>query len=464
MPRLLVITQTHNVFGGIESWMADLFPAMHSAGWDVQYALAFGLKYNIPDNFVRRHKYICNPYVLDGRVGTPDRRQRAIIEALGRIKPDIVMPNLIGDAMPAVREYKCRGGQVRMLVPVHSHYPGFLSDIINNSDIVDAIGVVGGLLHEWAKDTFPQIPVHRIKNGANRAHNPRHSCSSEILRVGFVGRIQTVQKRALDLIPILGALSKYRRGRISLTVVGDGPAYQKLVEGLGELTDFHQIQFLGVVDREYLYTEVYPNLDCILLTSEEEAGGPFVLMEAMQHGVVPVSSRFIGHAAEGLLLPEQNCLTFPVGDAAAAASCLERLDRDRILLAQLSSHAICSLAPYNKPDMVNGWIEMCRRALDLEIRLPCKRSKIRSRNVYGRLDQLPFPAGVVDAIRRVRGKFFNHDSAYGEWPGFLNIDGELDYRIGRRLKEIESSRSAALYNLNCVQDAPYTAATADQLR
>jgi hypothetical protein len=114
--------------------------------------------------------------------------------------------------------------------------------------------------------------------------------------------------------------------------------------------------------------------------------------------------------------------------------------------------------------MINGWIEICRRALDLEIRLPCKRSKIRSRKVYGRLDQLPFPAGVVDAIRRVRGKFFNHDSGYGEWPGFLNTDAELDYRIVGRLKEIESSRSAALYNLNCVQDAPCTATAADQLR
>jgi glycosyltransferase involved in cell wall biosynthesis len=434
--------------------MADLFPAMTSAGWDVQYALASGAKYNIPDNFMRRHKYICNPHILDGRVGTPDRRQRAIIGALGRINPDIVMPITIGDAMPAVREFKCRGGKVRMVVPVHSHHLGLLSDIINNSDIVDAIGVVGGLLYEWARDMLPvpRISVHRIKNGANRSSNARHPCFSEVLRVGFVGRMEAeVQKRVLDLIPILGALSTYRRERISLTVVGGGPACQRLVQGLGELAGFHKIRLLGVVDRDYLYNRIYPDLDCILLTSEEEAGGPLVLIEAMQHGVVPVSSRFIGHATEGLLLPERNCLTFPIGDAAAAASCLERLGRDRILLAQLSSNAICSSTDYNKSNMVNGWIETCRSVLDLEMRVPCKRYEIGSGKVYGRLDQLYLPGAVVDTIRRARGKWFSYGSGYGEWPGSLNTDGELDSRMGRRLKEIEASRSSSLYSLTCVQ-------------
>src|SRR6516165_8338012 len=90
-PRLLVITQTHNVWGGIESWMADLFPVMATAGWDVQYALALGARYNIPEKFRTRHSYIQRHFILDGRVGTPDGRQRAIVKTLKRVKPDLVI-------------------------------------------------------------------------------------------------------------------------------------------------------------------------------------------------------------------------------------------------------------------------------------------------------------------------------------------------------------------------------------
>jgi len=138
---------------------------------------------------------------------------------------------------------------------------------------------------------------------------------------------------------------------------------------------------------------------------------------------------------------------------------LESLGCDRTLLAQLSSQAMCSSARYNKNDMINDWMKMCRSALDLEMRLPCRRGKTRSRQVYGRLDKLHFPAAVVDTIRRARGKLFTHGSGYEEWPGSLNADGELDGRMGRRLKEIEASRSAALYKFNGVQTASYDGET-----
>ena len=115
---------------------------------------------------------------------------------------------------------------------------------------------------------------------------------------------------------------------------------------------------LGFLERERLYQEIYPELDCILLTSKRE-GSPLVLIEAMQHGVVPVSSRFHGHASEGLLSPGRNSLTFPVEQwrGGTTAAFEAGFARDRAMLARLGQEAKRTAASYTRDSMMNGWIE-----------------------------------------------------------------------------------------------------------
>jgi len=443
-PRLLVLTQTHNVWGGIESWMSDVLPAMAGAGWDVQYALAWGAKYNVPDAFRRRHDYIRHLHILDGRVGTPDRRQRAVINILKRVDPDVVMPLAIGDALPAVRQFRQKGGGGRLAVPLHSLHYGTLADILNNTDIIDAIGVVGGLLYRWAEEALSGIgtKIYWIRNGVRQPLKSMVTRSSGMLRVGFVGRLESEVKRVLDLISILDSL-RAAHEPISLAVIGEGPCSRVLNQALTRFADFHEIRVLGLTDRDRLYREIYPELDCILLTSAQE-GSPLVLIEAMQHGVVPVSSRFLGHAAEGLLLPGLNSLTFPVGDGATAAACLKRLANDRVLLTQLAQKAKSSAMVYTMDSMKTAWTQMCSSMLWIKPRAPLGNSP-GSQRIYGRLDRLRLPTAVTDSIRRVVGKRFDHGSGFDEWPGSLNTDGGLERRIGKRLNEIEELSAAALY-------------------
>ena len=425
--------------------MADLFPAMAIAGWDVHYALAWGAQYNEPESFKRQHDYIKHYHILDGRVGTPDRRQRAIVSTLRRVEPDVVMPIAIGDAIPAIRQHKGRGGSARLVIPVHSLHLGALADILINKDIVDAIGVVSGLVYGWAQQVLSKLPidVHRVRNGVLRPSRSKVPNLSGLLRVGFVGRLESGIKRVLDLVCILDSLHD-AHARISLTVVGDGPSGQLLFQGLARFEDFHEIRALGFVDRDRLYQEIYPELDCILLTSEQE-GCPLALIEAMQHGVVPIVSRFFGHATEGLLSPGVNSLTFPVGDGAAAAASLKRLANNRVLLAQLAEQGTRSAAMYTRDNMINGWRELCSRVLENKPRIPVRCPLEANRN-YGRLDRLGMPAVVTDAIRRVIGKRFDHGSGFDEWPGSLNRDGSLEDQINKKLNEIEELRSAVLYN------------------
>ena len=443
-PRLLVLTQTHNIWGGIESRMADLFPAMTAAGWDVQYALASGRRYNIPGVFKKRHHYIRDHHILDGQVGTPDRRQRSIVGILNRLDPDVVMPIAIGDAIPAIRRFKDRGGNARLVIPVHSSHAGTLADIVSNTDIIDAVGVVSGLVYQWAKEVLsPPLEVHWIKNGVLRAYRPRVQNASNVLRVGFVGRLEPDLKRVFDLVTVLDAL-RAANERISLTVAGEGPSDEALLQEFTQFARFHELRALGFLPRERLYQEIYPELDCILLTSKRE-GSPLVLIEAMQHGVVPVSSRFHGHASEGLLSPGRNSLTFPVGDGAAAAAALIRLAHDKALLVRLGEEAKRTAASYTRDGMMNGWIEACSRALEKGTRMPAVHPPNSDRN-YGRLDRLGMPGVLADTIRRLIGTKFNHGSGFDEWPGSLNTDTKLEAQICKKLSDIEKLNTDTLYH------------------
>ena len=90
MPRLLVLTQTHNLWGGIESWMGELFPALEDRGWEIEFGLAQGRKYNDPVAFVAAHRYIHRWHALDGRVGTPSARRLAVRRVLAHVRADVM--------------------------------------------------------------------------------------------------------------------------------------------------------------------------------------------------------------------------------------------------------------------------------------------------------------------------------------------------------------------------------------
>jgi glycosyltransferase involved in cell wall biosynthesis len=142
---------------------------------------------------------------------------------------------------------------------------------------------------------MPEDRLRYIPNGAREAVCPRVPREpGSPLRLGFVGRLADVDKRAGDLLPFVQALASSGEA-FHLTIAGDGPERAKLAQALAS----YPATFLGARTSEQLFREVYPKLDVLLLFSESEAFG-IALVEAMRHGVVPVSSRFVGCAAEAI--------------------------------------------------------------------------------------------------------------------------------------------------------------------
>src|SRR5205085_37900 len=161
--------------------------------------------------------------------------------------------------------------------------------------------------------------VVEIAGGVAPPH--RRRVAAPTLRLGYVGRIATLQKRALDLAD---ALDELRRRGVPFTcvVAGTGPEEAELRSRLPDVT------FLGWQTTEQLYDHVYPELDVLLHFAAWE-GVPIAPREAMAHGVVPVMARFRGIAAEDHFHDGVDSLTFDIGDVRAAADHVEHLHRDR---------------------------------------------------------------------------------------------------------------------------------------
>lgn len=147
-------------------------------------------------------------------------------------------------------------------------------------------------------------------------------------RLLCVGRVEPrkgfdVAVRALARLPearlrIVGPIEPHYR-----------PTLQQLIDDAGVAA---RVEF-GQVDRKDL-AAVYAGADAVLFTSAWEEPFGLVPLEAMACAT-PVVASPTGGSAE-FLVGEQNCLTFPVGDAEALAEAVVRLASDAALRRRLT--------------------------------------------------------------------------------------------------------------------------------
>jgi glycosyltransferase involved in cell wall biosynthesis len=432
MRRLMFVTQTHTVWGGMESWVDRFAQWMLDRGWDVVAGLARGARYSDPDVYAAAHPHL-RGVVMDATVGTESARVGAISRAIRRTRPDVVIPIGIGSIFPAM----ARGKTARLVTPIFSYYPDWIANVIESFDFVDMSVPNARLLDAYLRGALGDDRVRLVRQGVPAATRPRLPRDPARLRVAYAGRIEQSSKRVLDLAGLADELQ--RRGLpVDLHIYGDGPDLSALRERIGNRALFH-----GFVDVDALYRDVYPGLDAVVLFSPAETG-PNVNYEAMQNGVVPVSSRFLGHAAEGVLRHGQNALLFGVGDVAAAAEHLAALSADRLLLERLGAAAVASVADFTDRDMYAGWEQVIEEVVQRPVR-PAPTSR-PLRNSDGRLARAGLPPRIADALRKLCGRRAAHASGWEEWPGTRPVTAEASSRIMRELERIEAEAARTLPN------------------
>lgn len=412
------------MYGGVERIIESLAAGLPQRGIDVVVGLAKGQRFHDPDRYRAEYPTL-DTIDIDDSTGRPAGRVAAVQRAITRVDPDLVLIARLFDAYHAAAVLKQRRHRLRLAVTIQAYEPDYLVDAAHYAGHID-LCVTSGRLIADAVERFASVAVQRVVSIPGGVAPPRHPHTpSPTLRLGYAGRIETQQKRALDLADLLDELQ--RRGvAFTCTIAGSGSAEAQLRERVAPFGD--RVTMRGWLSTEGLYESVYPNLDVILHFAEWE-GITIAPREAMAHGAVPVVSRFIGLKTEGQFVDDVNSLTFPVGDVAAAADAVTRLDRDRALLARLSNAAAVSQTGIRSHEgAVDAWAAAFTRTLERPARTDSALPPLRRQR--GRLSKLPVP--VAEFARRLLRRRLTHNDPGSEWPHW---SGEHDAAMEAAIAE-----------------------------
>jgi glycosyltransferase involved in cell wall biosynthesis len=343
---------------------------------------------------------------VDGTSGTTYGRRRALRRVMIETDPDVVLFARMFEAYPVASQLKLEGHRLRLAVTLQAYEEDYFVDLARYQDFVDVCIAAGELMvNEVRRRT--SVPTVSIPGGVMAPHRLREP-HDRPLRLGYVGRVQQIQKRVRDL-PLLIAELERRGIPFTLDVAGDGTEMPEIRPQLPNA------RFHGWLSTAELYDRIYPELDLLVHFAEFE-GVTIAPREAMAHGVVPVISRHIGGAED--FLDEKNSLTFPVGDIGAAADAVERLHRDRVLLERLSAAARDSQRGVRTElGAIDGWAAAFREAMAQAPRLgrtlpPVPRDK-------GLLTRIGVPDALAEVVRRVRKRM--HGDPGSEWPHWSGL-------------------------------------------
>lgn len=421
----MICSRSHAPHGGADRIVADLCRNLPARGWQVTLGLTRGERYNDAGHYLDVLGRDLPAVEIDGRQGTRSARIRALRAVIRSCRPDVVLSMRVFDAYEATcLEKNATDGGPRLAVGVRSFEAPYLADLARYRDSVDLCVTSGELIAAAAVRQAGLAP-ERVASIGGGVHPPKHRVrarqAAQPLRLLYAGRLDSEQKRILDLPGFLDQLEK--RGILfELHVAGVGPAEEELRNEVGRRIDGGSVVLHGWVSQEELYERLYPQSDCFVHFAAWE-GMTIAPREAMAHGVVPVISRFPGLQLERQFVDGETALTFPVGDVAVAADCVERLAREPGLLMRISASAAESQGGSRS---FEGSMDAWANALDRCMQMPLLHGTfpVVPHRASGRLARLGVSGRFQDRIRDLLGRKVEHGSPGSEWPTSSGLTGQ----------------------------------------
>ena len=184
------------------------------------------------------------------------------------------------------------------------------------------------------------------------------------LAILWIGRIDQVQKRIFDIIPIMKrVVEKIPTARLKIVGQADRPdIYAALKEKIRKTSLENHVEFCGYhVDVSRFYEEAA----VMFMTSQSMEGFPMVLAESKTYGV-PVVMFDMPYLE--LLRNPTGCITVPVGDVSAIADQLIAILSDKGLWKRLSKEACESIQDFLHYDYEKEWDETFKTISDHDVK------------------------------------------------------------------------------------------------
>ena len=435
MHHIVIITPTAYLIGGVQTWLDYLVPSLEKNGLIVTVLLPNG-NYSTAYKYIQGHPFN-NFRILDNPTGSREGRVLSIYSALENLQPNLVLNVNIADTYIAIERlrYKYKQKSPLVAMTLHSFQEDFHEDIHNYSHIIDGVITTNKLNICLISnmDLLIKPSLFYAPCGVIVPTNSWHHKHENIISILFVGRIDNREKRIFDIPLILKELDKLGV-KYKLSIVGNGLDENELKNHITSLNLVGEITFFGSLDVSTIQEKIYPNQDVLLITSPAETG-PIVAWEAMSHGVVLVTSQYIGSVVEGSLRDHENCLMFPVGDIKAAAKAIYILKDPEIKynLSCAGYELVCQR--YSRAHSVKMWEE----AINQILKLPPKQSSkpLQKLPPSGKLDRI-LGTRFAETVRNFLGIRFEHQSAGGEWPHSYGKNANEEEFI-KRLQNLENT-------------------------
>lgn len=439
MPSVMFVSPSAYTLSGLATWLDYLLPGLDGLGWETRLCLVSGPRHHRPQAYLDVHPY-ARVDIAHCRTGTPEGRSRALLDALERRRPDIVVSVNVPDVYPAVNRMRGADGKApHVAMSVHGIEAFLYADAAAYRDAIDAV-ICTNRLACALTHALAGVARERILYSAyavDQAPDDRVGSTEDGLRIVYSGRLESSQKRVSDLVGIARALES-RGVPYRLDIAGDGPERDALRSALDPELRMGKVRFHGQVSIDRLKREIYPSAHAMVITSSWETG-PIVAWEAMAQGLPVVSSRYVGCGLEGALVDGDNALLFDIGDTAAAAAALEALWRNPELRRHLSVSARTLVEHrYSIPVSVRSWSDSLHRVLAQPPRTVASLPKPAS---GGRLDRW-LGTGRAEWLREWSGRRMPEAAdAGGEWPHALS-SARSDATFWELARAVDSSNPA----------------------
>lgn len=412
-PTIFFVCPSAYPLGGVAVWLGYLMPGLQSEGFNIVCGVLDG-EFHDASNYLDGHQFD-QVIKIANTTGTRYGRVQSLRKAIEAVKADMVVSVNVVDLYPACALVKKTSNpNLKVIMTLHALEPCYFSDVEQYQQHIDAVIVTNKLTLKLVKQQAPSFESERIfyaPYGVDVHEVPSQKFSpSKPLNILYAGRIENSQKRCADLIEIVKELEQ-QNINYNLSIAGDGVYRKELLHDLGKVSN--HINYLGNVKHTEMLSDIYPEADLLIITSQWETG-PIVAWEAMSHNVIVWSSRYVGIKEEAVLIDGDNCLLFDIADASGAVEKLHSLDvglynslisAGRKLIKQHYTKAKSVKHFHNAIDLINALSAKAAGNLNYKDDWPHK----------GRLEKW-FGHKAAHYVRAALGRRCYINDAGAEWP------------------------------------------------